>query len=197
MVVLPQLLAQKKGAAIFRQAHTFEDQTFVCNGAEVSNGLKGILQVIEQAEAKHQVKPPQLRNLAGFHVRLLKGNSGKASARFLDVLRARVKPAGAQTAFRKRLGEESNAATRIHCIGKTQRGFQPLHDSPKRLVTGFNEGAVLLPVKRRQLDGYFRGGLSRLRLRRDRFEAWAGLHDGLLGAISRQHPFRSEDDVSL
>src|SRR5690242_18730719 len=98
LVVLPRLLAQKQSASLFRQAHTFEHQAFFGDGTEVSNGLQWILQVIEQPETKHKIKLPQSGDFAGFNVRLLKGNSGKALARFLDIFRACIKPASGQTA---------------------------------------------------------------------------------------------------
>src|SRR5437867_2737510 len=126
LVVLPRLLAQKQGTALFRQAHTFEEQTFFCDSVKVSNGLQRILQVVEQAKTEHEIKLSQLGNLPGFHVCLFKRNAWKAPARFLDVFRARVKAANAQTAFRKRLREEANAASCVHGVRKAQGGLQPL-----------------------------------------------------------------------
>ena len=38
LVLLLRLLTQKQGAALLRQAHTFEHQAFFGNGAKVSNG---------------------------------------------------------------------------------------------------------------------------------------------------------------
>ena len=113
--------------------------------------------MIEQPETKHEIKMPQLRNVARFNVRLLKGNSREAPARFFDVFRSSVEPARVQTTFRKRLGEKSNATTHIHRGRKSEGGLQSFHDAPKRLLASFNESAVFLPVKRRQLDGNFRG----------------------------------------
>jgi hypothetical protein len=117
LVVLPRLLAQEQGAAPFRQAHTFQHQALFGDGAKISNGLPWILQVVEQTKAKDEIKLPQSRNLACFYICLFKRNSGKASARFLDVFRARIKSASVKTAFRKRLRKETHSATRIHGRG--------------------------------------------------------------------------------